>query len=105
MVIIETSVFTRVIDQLLGAEDYRLLQQELVIFPARGPVIRGTGGLRKLRWDAPGRGKRGGIRVIYYWAVSDDQILMLYAYAKNSQADLTPEQERRLAAIVRQEYP
>lgn len=101
----ETTVFTRLIDKLLDAESYRFLQLELAADPGRGDLIRGTGGLRKIRWAASGQGKRGGARVIYYWAVSQNIILMLYAYPKNVQDDLTPAQRKALARIVKEEYP
>ncbi len=61
--------------------------------------------MRKLRWAAQGRGKRGGVRVIYYWAVVQDKILMLFMYAKNEQDDLTPDQLKVLRRIVEEEYP
>ena len=64
MEIIETSIFTRRVSELLSNEAYRELQSELVIRPAAGAVIAGSGGLRKLRWAGSGRGKRGGVRVI-----------------------------------------
>jgi len=60
--------------------------------PDAGDLIPGGGGLRKIRWSAQGRGKRGGVRVIYYWAVRQEQILMLLMYAKNERDDLTVEQ-------------
>lgn len=101
----ETTVFTRLVDKLLDAESYRFLQLEQAADPEMGDLIRGTGGLRKVRWAASGRGKRGGVRVIYYWAVSRDTVLMLYAYPKNAQDDLTPAQRRALAKIVKEEYP
>ena len=59
-----------------------------------------AGGLRKLRWSASGPGKRGGARVIYYWFVSDEVILMLFAFPKNEREDLTPDQLRQLKKIV-----
>jgi mRNA-degrading endonuclease RelE of RelBE toxin-antitoxin system len=105
MVIIETSVFTRQIQKLLTDEDYAKLQADLVRRPDAGVVIPGSGGLRKLRWGLRGRGKRGGVRIIYYWAVSRDQLLMLLMYPKNVQDDLTPEQLRTLRRIVETEYP
>jgi len=66
MEIFETSVFTRQIAQLIGAEEYRQLQGVLVINPLAGVVIKNSGGLRKLRWRSAGKGKSGGIRLIYY---------------------------------------
>jgi hypothetical protein len=61
--------------------------------------------LRKVRWNLPGRGKRGGVRVIYYWAVSRDQLLMLFMYPKNVRDDLTSAQLKILKQIVEREYP
>jgi hypothetical protein len=105
MVIIETSVFTRQIQKLLIDDEYANLQANLVRRPDTGVVIPGSGGLRKLRWGLAGRGKRSGVRVIYYWAVKQDQLLMLLMYPKNVQDDLTPEQVRTLRRIVETEYP
>ena len=101
MVIIETSVFTRCITELLSDDDYVELQAELVQRPAAGDLIPGGHGLRKLRWKIEGGGKRGGIRVIYYWFKADDQLGMLYAYAKAEREDLTPQQLKQLAEIVK----
>mgnify|MGYP001607989014 FL=1 len=67
MVIIETSVFTRRLLELLNDEAYRKLQTALVNRPDAGPLIVSSGGLRKLRWALKGRGKRGGVRIIYYY--------------------------------------
>ncbi len=68
MKIIETSIFTKHIKDLLSDEEYRLLQNALIKNPAIGKVIRGTGGLRKVRWTIKGKGKSGGTRTIYYWS-------------------------------------
>lgn len=65
----------------------------------------GSGGIRKARWAARGRGKSGGVRAIYYWAVSQDQLLMLLIYAKGEQDDLSPVQVQVLKKIVEEEYP
>jgi mRNA-degrading endonuclease RelE of RelBE toxin-antitoxin system len=105
MVIIETSVFTRQIQNLLTDEEYAELQADLVRRPDAGVIIPGSGGLRKLRWGLAGRGKRGGARVIYYWAVGEDQILLLLIYPKNVQDDLTADQVRALCKVVEAEYP
>jgi len=104
MVIIETPIFTRRIQAILSDEEYRLLQIQLINKPDSGKVIRGSGGLRKLRWSAGGHGKRGGIRVIYYWFVSQDTLLLLFAYSKSEQDELTPEQLRQLKKVVEGEY-
>ena len=105
MVILETHAFTAAILELLSDEEYRLLQQALVARPDAGRLIRGSGGLRKIRWAAKGRGKRGGVRVIYYWHVPGDRLLMLLAYAKSEQDDLTPRQRVMLRKIIDAEYP
>ena len=105
MIIVETPVFTRQIDRLLSVTSYRELQNALVDDPSRGNVIPGTGGLRKLRWLGSGRGKRGGIRVIYYWIRDRDWILMLLAYPKSERDDLTAEQQRLLRQLVEEELP
>ena len=104
MVIIETPIFTRRIQAVLTGEEYRLLQAQLVQKPDAGKIIPGSGGLRKLRWSAGGHGKRGGIRVIYYWFVTPEVILMLFAYPKNEQDNLTPDQLKQLKKIVEGEY-
>jgi len=92
MVIIETSVFTKLITSLMKDEEYRLLQESLIIKPDVGAILKGSGGLRKARWKLEGKGKSGGIRYIYYWVSEDDQIIMLYVYRKSKQETLTNEQ-------------
>ena len=104
MLIVETSVFTRQVREIMDDESYRLLQVELAQHPEAGAVIRGTGGLRKIRWAAQGRGKRGGARVIYYWVREQSIVLMLLAYPKNVQDDLTTAQRRALKALVEEEF-
>ena len=89
---------------MLSDEEYRLLQAHLVNKPDVGKIIPGSGGMRKLRWSAKGHGRRGGIRVIYYWFISKDIILLLFAYSKNEQDDLTKEQLRQLKKIIEREY-
>ena len=105
MVIIETQIFTRQVQSLLSGEEYRQLQMALVLHPDMGAIIPGSGGLRKVRWTINGRGKRGGVRVIYYWAILHAKILMLLMYAKNEQEDLTPAQLKVLLRIIMEEYP
>jgi hypothetical protein len=99
---IETPIFTKQITDLLDDSDYRRLQVALAFQPNSGDVIRGGGGLRKIRWSAQGRGKRGGIRVIYY-KIEEDQIYMLFAYQKNKQEDLTTEQLKVLRNLIANE--
>jgi mRNA-degrading endonuclease RelE of RelBE toxin-antitoxin system len=105
MEIVETSFFTKQVIALLSDEEYHHLQLALVLNPCIAPIIPNSGGLRKLRWALAGRGKRGGARVIYYWAVADDKILMLSIYAKNKQEDLSKKQLKVLRKIIKEEYP
>ena len=100
MVIVETSIFTKLIKQLMSDGQYRELQEALVNRPDLGNLIRGSGGLRKVLWKLDASGKSGGIRVIYYWVVNDDQLRMLYVYPKGKQENLTSEQLSALKAIV-----
>ena len=101
---VETPVFTRAVTALLGEEQYRALQLALALRPEQGDVIRGSGGLRKLRWGLAGRGKRSGARVIYYWDKPTHTFYMLYAYTKHEQGDLTPQQVKVLRRLVREEF-
>ena len=105
MIIIETSIFTRQVVSLLPDDEYRKLQVLLANRPTAGDLIRGSGGLRKIRWALPGQGKRGGVRVIYYWAVTHERLLMLFVYPKTERGDLTPEQIKVLRQIIETEYP
>ena len=105
MVIVETSIFSRQVQALLADEEYREWQMALVNRPQLGSIISGSGGLRKMRWALPGRGKRGGVRAICYWAVTQAQLLMLFMYPKSERDDLTAAQIKVLRIIVEEEYP
>jgi hypothetical protein len=80
---VETTLFTKLVQEYLSDDEYGALQQALVSNPEAGDVIPGSGGVRKLRWSVAGRGKRGGIRVIYYLGSRQGQVWMLTLYAKN----------------------
>src|SRR4051812_46544738 len=80
---IETRLFTRLVGEYLPDEEYRELQKALIADPDAGDVVPGSGGVRKLRWRAAGRGKRGGYRVIYFAKVTQGVIWMLTMYPKN----------------------
>ena len=97
---IETTVFTRRLKSLLTDENYRNLQNELLANPAVGKIIKGSGGIRKTRWAGSGRGKRGEVRVIYYWIREKEIILMLLIYTKKEQEDLTSAQLKILKDLV-----
>jgi len=99
----ETVVFTRQITKLLADDDYQRLQQELLRNPAAGDLIKQSGGLRKVRWHSASKGKRGGIRVIYYWFVSAAEIYMLLAYGKGEKDDLSAQELKILRELVKRE--
>ena len=80
---VETKLFTRLVREYLSDDEYSRLQQALISDPESGAIIPGSGGVRKLRWGVAGRGKRGGIRVIYFLRTRQGQIWMLTLYAKN----------------------
>jgi len=80
---IETKLFTKLVSEHLSDEEYAQLQDALIRDPQVGDLIPGSGGVRKVRWGVKGRGKRGGIRVIYYARTRQGQIWMLTLYAKN----------------------
>ena len=100
MIIIETPIFSRLIQEFMSDDDYRLLQEALITRPDAGAIIRGSGGLRKIRWKLEGKGKSGGVRVIYYWVTADDEVRMLYVYKKSARSDLTPDQVAILKEII-----
>ena len=102
--IVETSIFTRLVLREMDPDDYRALQLELARSPELGTLIPEAGGLRKVRWRAEGRGKRGGVRLIYFWAPKRQILTMLYLYAKNERTDLTRQQLKMLAGVVKEEF-
>jgi hypothetical protein len=83
VIFIETKLFTKLVQEYLSDDEYSVLQQALLANPEAGAVIPGSGGVRKLRWGIAGRGKRGGVRVIYYLRLRLGQVWMLTLYAKN----------------------
>ena len=100
MLFVETSIFTRQVTELLPDEEYKRLQEALLLRPAAGDLIPGSGGLRKLRWRLADKGKRGGVRIIYYWDVPDDIFFMLAVYKKSQKEDLTKQQLAILRKLV-----
>lgn len=100
MVFIETIIFTKYLRDYLEDDEYRELQSSLIEQPDAGDLIQGTGGLRKLRWSLKNRGKRSGIRVIYYWQLSEDQIYLFTLYAKNEMSDLSSDDKKALKKML-----
>ena len=86
---VESPLFGKLVYDYLSEEEYADLQWHLATVPDAGDIIRGSGGIRKLRWSAKGKGKRGGVRVIYYWHDDAGEIWLLTVYAKN-EADTIP---------------
>ncbi|WP_147073776.1 type II toxin-antitoxin system RelE/ParE family toxin [Sulfuriferula plumbiphila] len=102
MEFIETPTFTRMVTALLSDDEYRELQNELVEDPERGDLIKGGGGIRKLRYAMQGRGKSGGVRLIYYWVKDNHQIYMLVVYPKSKKDDLTDQETAILRNYVKE---
>jgi len=97
---IEIASFTADLKKLLSDDEYRAFQQHLADNPVAGDVIQGTGGLRKIRWAQSGRGKSGGVRVIYHWVPSSQHIRLLMIYPKSMKADLSKTDKAVLKKIV-----
>lgn len=102
MEFIETPVFTRMVMELLTDDEYAGLQKMLMEDPARGDIIKGGGGIRKLRYAAQEQGKSGGVRAIYYWLREDHQIYMLVIYPKSKKDDLTDKETALLRELVKE---
>ena len=103
MEVIQTTIFEKVISHFMDEEEYRQLEATIVQYPENGDIVPGSGGIRKYRWKRQGMGKRGGLRIIYYWITGDFQILMLYVYPKSKQADLSKDQIKDLKYLVQEE--
>jgi hypothetical protein len=103
MEFIENPVFTRQVLELLTDEEYRRLQLDLWERPDHGDLIKGGGGIRKVRVAAKNKGKSGGVRVIYYCFTEHGHIYLLLAYPKNKKDDLTSEELALLSSLVQKE--
>ncbi len=101
-VFVELPPFERLRANYLDDDAYRALQNELMQNPIAGDVIEGTGGLRKLRQADPrrGKGKRGGLRIIYYWWLGGEQFWLFTVYDKDQADDLTPEQRKTVKRLL-----
>ena len=88
MIFIEASIFTKLISKYLSDDEYRAFQWYLMSYPDAGDIVRGSGGVRKIRWRQKGRGKRGGVRIIYFWKKAADEIWLLTIYSKSEKATI-----------------
>ena len=98
----ETTSFTERVVEYLSDESYAQLQWYLLNRPGAGDLIQASGGIRKVRWTALGKGKRGGARVIYYYASERGVFFMLDIYAKSEKEDLTPGELKELRKLVKE---
>ncbi len=97
MIFIETILFTSLLPGYLNDNEYRKLQNYLAEQPEAGSLIRGSGGIRKIRWARAGMGKSGGVRVIYYWAAPREHIHMLAIYSKSERENIDAATLNRIA--------
>ena len=104
MVIKETPIFTKQIQSLVSDDEYSHFQNLLINNPEMGSIIKNSGGIRKTRISAKGKGKRGGARILYYWISDEEQIFMLLAYAKNEFDNISHEQLKILKSLVENEF-
>ena len=102
MLFIETSIFENQVYNYLSDDEYGNLQAFLSNNPDSGAIVRGTGGLRKVRWAIEGKGKRGGVRVIYYWISREHQIHLITIYGKGVKDDLTPAERTAFKRLVKE---
>ena len=99
MVIVETLLFTRLIKELMGDDEYRSLQEALIQSPDKGEIIKGSGGLRKVRWKLEGRGKSGGVRTLLAYKVGD-RAFFVYGFAKNARSNIKADELKGLKAYA-----
>lgn len=104
-IFLETRAFTAALPEYLSDDEYRRLQLFILTNPEAGEVMQGTGGFRKMRWadSRRGKGKRGGLRVIYYWFSRDGQIWMFAIYGKDEMEDLSPDEKKALKQAIEAE--
>src|SRR5712691_3518696 len=105
MEFVEAPAFTRHVSDYLGDDEYQELQSQLAANPESGDLMPGTGGFRKLRWTNPrrGKGKRGGLRIIYYYFSSDQVIWLMTLYGKDEPSDLTSNEKKSLKGALEAE--
>jgi hypothetical protein len=102
MQFVEFPYFSKWVKECLNDDEYREIQEELIKNPRKGDIIPHGHGLRKLRWGFKGKGKSGGVRIIYYLWLSHEEFLMMYVYSKSEHEDLSKEQLRILAKVTKE---
>jgi mRNA-degrading endonuclease RelE of RelBE toxin-antitoxin system len=100
MVFVEAGFFSELLPDYLSDDEYRAFQVYLLERPDAGAVIRGSGGVRKVRWAAGSKGKSGGLRVIYYWLKAEDQIFLLTLSGKGEKEDLSTADLKRIVKLI-----
>jgi len=103
MIFIEATTFTKLLSKYLSDEEYRVLQTYLMQKPDAGDLVRGSGGVRKVRWAPSGKGKSGGLRIIYYWKKSDHEIWLLTLYSKSERATIPGHILKQIAEAIENE--
>jgi mRNA-degrading endonuclease RelE of RelBE toxin-antitoxin system len=101
MVLVETSIFSKLLPSYWSDDEYAAFQSHLAKHPESGDLIRGGGGARKVRWAASGKGKSGGVRVIYYWFRSDVQIVLLTIFGKGERDNLSAAELKQISAHIK----
>ena len=100
MIFIETPIFTEEISKYLSVDEFKEFQTALLVRPESGKLIQGSGGLRKIRWKMKKVGKRGGLRIIYYWDEPNETFYLLFPYRKSKTEDLSKKEIRILSNLV-----
>ena len=100
MEFIEATAFTKYVYDYLSDDEYLGLQSFLLLYPESGKVVPGSGGVRKIRWAMTGKGKSGGVRVIYYFKRQDDEIWLLTIYSKNEVENIPAHILRKIAKEI-----
>lgn len=98
---IETSLFTNLLYDYLTEDEYRDLQDYLIRHPEAGKIVPGSGGVRKLRWAAGGKGKSGGVRIIYYYKRQDSEVWLLTLYSKSVRDNIPAHVLRQIAEEIK----
>lgn len=100
LTVVETAAFARRAEKLLTSDEYEEMMLFLALHPESGDEMQGTGGVRKVRFRAKGRGKSGGVRIIYYFYDNENPVFAIFLYAKNEQVEMTPEQKKHVTAFA-----